>query len=347
MPDFGALPPEINSARMYSGPGSAPMMATASAWDALAAQLQSYAEGCSSTLLALRGLWSGGASFAMAATVAPYVAWATATATQAEQTASQVRAAAAAFEAAFAATVPPPVVAANRIRLAVLVAANFFGQNTPAIAATEAQYAEMWAQDAATMYGYAASSSAATTLTAFLQPPQTTNASAADPPSPSSLLSAHSPLLAVFNDVNTLTGPASLAAGFSRTASSASSGGSGLNRLDIQSNPAGLPPALIRPETSGLGTVRGPVLAGVGEAAPVGKLSVPHSWMTATAVAEPTNGPVRLPEGANHSAPAAANAQPGANMPGGIPKRESEPTGSFVLRNGRRRFQMPRPPYGG
>ncbi|MGF2952258.1 PPE domain-containing protein, partial [Mycobacterium sp. THU-M116] len=43
--DFGALPPEINSARMYSGPGSAPMMTAASAWDALAAQLESYAAG--------------------------------------------------------------------------------------------------------------------------------------------------------------------------------------------------------------------------------------------------------------------------------------------------------------
>jgi PPE-repeat protein len=32
-----------------------------------------------------------------------------------------------------------------------LVATNFLGQNTPAIAATEAQYAEMWAQDAAVM----------------------------------------------------------------------------------------------------------------------------------------------------------------------------------------------------
>ena len=46
-------------------------------------------------------------------------------------------------------TVPPAVVAANRAQLATLVATNVFGQNTPAIAATEAQYAEMWAQDAA------------------------------------------------------------------------------------------------------------------------------------------------------------------------------------------------------
>lgn len=33
------------------------------------------------------------------------------------------------------------------------VATNILGQNTPAIAATETQYAEMWAQDAAAMYG--------------------------------------------------------------------------------------------------------------------------------------------------------------------------------------------------
>jgi len=56
-----------------------------------------------------------------------------------------------------------------------LVATNIVGQNTPAIAATEAQYAEMWAQDAAAMYGYAGASAAATTLTPFSAPPQSTN----------------------------------------------------------------------------------------------------------------------------------------------------------------------------
>lgn len=175
MLDFGALPPEINSARMYSGPGSGPMMAAASAWDALAAQLESYAARYSSTLADLQGLWSGVASMAMAGAVAPYVAWATTTATQAEQAASQARVAAAAYEAAFAATVPPPVIAANRSQLAILVATNVFGQNAPAIAATEAHYAEMWAQDAAAMYGYAAASSAATTFASFSPPPQTTS----------------------------------------------------------------------------------------------------------------------------------------------------------------------------
>ncbi|MGH3969948.1 MAG: PPE domain-containing protein, partial [Mycobacterium sp.] len=76
--DFGALPPEINSARIYAGPGSGPMMAAASAWDALAAQLDLHAAGYSSVLSSLEGQnWSGGASIAMATAAAPYVAWAT------------------------------------------------------------------------------------------------------------------------------------------------------------------------------------------------------------------------------------------------------------------------------
>lgn len=92
------------------------------------------------------------------------------------EAAAQASAAAAAYEAAFAATVPPPVVAANRAELAVLAATNIFGQNTGAIAAAEARYAEMWAQDAAAMYGYAGSSSVATQVTPFAAPPPTTNA---------------------------------------------------------------------------------------------------------------------------------------------------------------------------
>ncbi len=101
--------------------------------------------------------------------------WLSATAAQAEQTAAQARAAAAGYEAAFAMTVPPPEIAANRSLLAALVATNFLGINTPAIAATEAQYAEMWAQDAVAMYGYAGSSAAATVLTPFTSPDQNTN----------------------------------------------------------------------------------------------------------------------------------------------------------------------------
>ena len=111
----------------------------------------------------------------MSATAAPYVGWLYTTAEQTQQTAMQARAAAAAYELAFAMAVPPAVVAANRALLAALIATNFFGQNTPAIAATEAQYAEMWAQDAAAMTGYATTSAAAAQLSPFFSPRQTTN----------------------------------------------------------------------------------------------------------------------------------------------------------------------------
>jgi PPE-repeat protein len=178
--DFGALTPEINSARMYAGPGSGPMLAAASAWDALAAELGSAGSTYSSVVSSLaEQSWLGPASASMATAAAPYVEWMGATATEAEQTGYQAKAAAAAYEAAFTMTVPPAEVAANRTQLAALVATNLLGQNTAAIAATEALYGEMWAQDAAAMYGYAGSSAAAATVTPFSSPPQTTNAGGA------------------------------------------------------------------------------------------------------------------------------------------------------------------------
>lgn len=169
--DFGALPPEINSGRMYAGPGPGSMLAAATAWDSLSAELQTAVDSYRSVISGLADTsWHGMASASMAAAAAPYLGWLNATAAQAEQTAMRARAAAAAYESAFATTVPPSAVAANRAQLAALVATNLLGQNTPAIMATQAHYAEMWAQDAAAMYGYAGSSAASSTLTPFTPP---------------------------------------------------------------------------------------------------------------------------------------------------------------------------------
>jgi len=173
--DFGALPPEINSGKIYTGPGSAPLVAAATAWDALASELQTTAAGYASTLTELGSSWQGPSSTAAASAAAPFTAWLSSTAAQAEQTASQAQAAAAAYEAAFAASIPPPVIAANRATLALLVATNFLGQNTPAIAANEATYAEFWAQDAVAMYGYAGAAGTASQLASFAEAPATTN----------------------------------------------------------------------------------------------------------------------------------------------------------------------------
>jgi PPE-repeat protein len=177
MIDFAVLPPEINSARMYSGPGSASMLAAGAAWSQLAAEMRSAAASYSSVISGLTsGSWLGPSSASMAAAATPYAAWMNTTAAQAEQTAAQAQAAVTAYESAFSMTVPPAEIVANRAQLASLLANNVLGQNAPAIATTEAQYGDMWAQDAAAMYGYAGSSATASQLTPFSQPAQTTDA---------------------------------------------------------------------------------------------------------------------------------------------------------------------------
>ena len=176
--DYGALRPEVNSARMYTGAGSAPLLAAATAWNSLAAELSSTANSYQSVINGLVDYgWLGPSSESMTAAVTPYLSWMSTTAAQAEQTAAQANAAAGAYEAAFAATVPPAEIATNRSQLSTLVATNVFGQNASAIAALEAQYGEMWAQDAAAMYGYAANSAAATKVSQFTNPAPATTTS--------------------------------------------------------------------------------------------------------------------------------------------------------------------------
>ncbi|MCV7383764.1 PPE family protein [Mycolicibacter longobardus] len=173
--DFGMLPPEVNSALMYAGAGSAPLWAASRAWETLAADIHATSSGYASALADLTADWQGPAAAAMARAFAPHLEWLNRAAAQAEQVAAQAGAAAAAHDAAFAATVPPAVVEANRETMMALLATNVLGQNTPAIAATEAAYGEMWVQDAATMYGYAGQSAAASRLTPFTAPAPTTN----------------------------------------------------------------------------------------------------------------------------------------------------------------------------
>ncbi len=171
------FPPEFNSARMYAGQGSGSMLAAAAAWNGLAAELEMAASSYQSVVSGLTaGPWLGPSSIAMAGAAAIYVGWMHATAAQAAETGGHAMMAASAFEAAHAATVPPPVIAANRALLMALVATNFLGQNTPAIMATEAHYMEMWAQDAAAMFTYAATSAAITAkVTPWLPATQNTN----------------------------------------------------------------------------------------------------------------------------------------------------------------------------
>ncbi len=347
--DFALLPPEINSARMYDGAGSGPMLAAAAAWDGLAFELHSAATSYGSVVSGLSaGPWLGAASAAMTAAAGPYVAWMRSTATQAEQTAIQAKAAAAAYEVTFAAMVPPPVIAANRTLLQALVATNLFGQNTPAIAATETLYAEMWAQDATAMYGYAGASASATTLPPFTPAPQTTTGASA----------AASTQAAASQTISTaLQGLTSTAATNATSASALSTlsdlaglilfvpglAQAGLTPLnttglftdlsfdddelrdealaskeeDIESMLVALgAPKVAAPSTSaGLAMALGPaevpsVTAGLGQAPTVGRLSVPQAWTVAAP--EIRLAAVTLPSTSLGAAPEVMAASPGS-----------------------------------
>ncbi|OBK24032.1 hypothetical protein A5634_04540 [Mycobacterium asiaticum] len=176
MVDYGLLPPEINSGRIYAGPGAGSLLAAATAWSGLAAELQAAASGHRSVITALTsGPWSGPASAKLLASVSPFVTWLESSAEEARKAASQASAAAAAYETAFAASVPPPLIAANRALLAELVATNLLGQNTPSIGQLEAQYAEFWAQDSGAMYSYAGRSSTAAQLGELPAPAEVTD----------------------------------------------------------------------------------------------------------------------------------------------------------------------------
>jgi PPE-repeat protein len=170
---FSLVPPEINSALMFSGAGSGPLLEAAAAWDGLSADLESTATQYQTLITNLTtGAWLGPSSAQMAAATAPYIAWLQGTAATAAQTGAQAKVAAAAYQSAYASMVPLPVIAANRAELATLVANNFLGQNTGAIATNEAEYLDMWIQDALTMDTYQVNSQAASALPAQAAAPQ-------------------------------------------------------------------------------------------------------------------------------------------------------------------------------
>jgi PPE-repeat protein len=176
--DFGTLPPEITAALIHSGPGAGSWIEASGVWQQLAIELEDSLPGYGSVLSSLTDAWSGPSSAAMIQAVEPYLAWVRITAQRCEQLASSAQAAAAAFNSAVAAVVHPTYVSANRVRLAKLLATNWFGTNLAAIAATEGEYEDMWANNSAAMYRYQAASTQALALSPFSSPPAIVNPAA-------------------------------------------------------------------------------------------------------------------------------------------------------------------------
>ncbi|COU07737.1 PPE family protein [Mycobacterium tuberculosis] len=277
----------------------------------------------------------------------------------------QAAAAAAAYEAAFVMTVPPPVITANRVLVMTLIATNFFGQNSAAIAVAEAQYAEMWAQDAVAMYGYAAASASASRLIPFAAPPKTTNSAgvvaqvaavAAMPGLLQRLSSAASVSWSNPNDwwlvrllgsitpterttIVRLLGQSYLATGMARFLTSiAQQLTFGPGGTTAGSGGAWYP----TPQFAGLGA--GPaVSASLARAEPVGRLSVPPSW----AVAAPAFA--EKPEaGTPMSVIGEASSCGQGGLLRGIPlARAGRRTGAFAHRYGFRHSVITRSPSAG
>ncbi len=114
----------------------------------------------------------------MSQSVAPYLTWLRTTSQQAQQVAAVGSDGRDRIQHRPASTVVPTAqVLANRTLLAKLLSTNIFGKNMPAIAATEANYQEMWATNAAAMTRYQAAATQATTLPQFTSPVSMTNPS--------------------------------------------------------------------------------------------------------------------------------------------------------------------------
>jgi PPE-repeat protein len=347
------------------------MMAAAAAWNNLAAELSTTAAASQSVISTLTDdEWRGPSAAAMATAATPYVGWLHTTAAAAQHAANQAMASAAAYEAAFAMTVPPPVVVANRVQLAALVATNILGQNTPAIAATEAHYGEMWAQDAATMYGYAGSSASAGTLYPLSDPASTTNSgglggqaaataqaagTSAGLPGlvsnlPSTMQSLSGPLSAAANPAQALGGlddffdsnlVSNIPNGIFDMAAWNGFNGIVTGILYAHTADAGLvgkglapafgglglvPPAQVAASTGAPSAGAAPVLAGMGQASAVGKLSVPAGW-SAAAPAEPVAAAAPL-AGSGWTAPAEEGGGM-TNVAAGMPAMASAGRGGY------------------
>ncbi|SPM43302.1 hypothetical protein MNAB215_5524 [Mycobacterium numidiamassiliense] len=322
VPDYVLMPPETNSALMYAGPRSGSMWAAAAAWDVVAAELGSAASSFQTALSVLGGSWQGPSAISMATAAAPYVQWLSAASAQAEQAANEARLAAGAFDAAFIATVPPPLIAANRAQLAMLIATNILGQNTAAIAATEAAYAEMWAQDVTAMTGYDASTAAVEAeWTSFSDPPAVLPGSAIPAQSTASELfsplgqssSLLSTLQTSMSRLQMLSTPAELAMEPMNMA---------MGQIMTGANPllggaAGTPamtPALLpaagpaAPTLSTAHLVSPALSAGMSRANSIGALSVPANWPDSVPAAGPTHTIA--------ATPAAAAGDVAVNAPG-------------------------------